>query len=154
MNVKLLLVGIFCTMISMSAFAQKNEKIDQYRVAFITNKLDLTSEESAAFWPIYNERTKKVQELRKSVNKSPSEIETLSDKDLDDYMVRTMEMQKQVVDINMEYYHKLKKAIPLRKIAKLSPAENEFKQFLIKKMQEMRQNRMNNNRQGMRGPKG
>ena len=37
----------------------KKEKMEAMRVGFITQKLDLTSEEAQKFWPVYNEFQKK-----------------------------------------------------------------------------------------------
>lgn len=34
-------------------------KLEAQRIAYITNKLDLSSEESIKFWPVYNEYSKK-----------------------------------------------------------------------------------------------
>ena len=42
------------------------EKLETQRVAFITNRLDLTTEEATKFWPLYNEYSKKRFELKKA----------------------------------------------------------------------------------------
>ena len=34
---------------------KKKEKIEAMKVAYLTNELELTVEESQAFWPVYNE---------------------------------------------------------------------------------------------------
>ena len=44
---------------------ERNDKINALRVAFLTEKMDLNSEESAKFWPIYNQRKKELESLRK-----------------------------------------------------------------------------------------
>ena len=54
-NLTLLLLFLF----SIISYAQprikeKREQIKALKVAFITNELSLTSEEAAAFWPLYN----------------------------------------------------------------------------------------------------
>ena len=35
--------------------AQNEEKLKAQKIAFITQKLDLTPDESAKFWPLYNQ---------------------------------------------------------------------------------------------------
>ena len=35
--------------------AERIEKIEQQRIAFITTDLDLSVEEAQAFWPLYND---------------------------------------------------------------------------------------------------
>ena len=67
---------IFClSVLAVSVSAQPTqrnpqrvqEKIESQRVAFLTQKLDLTPEESAAFWPIYNDFKKAQREKRRSL---------------------------------------------------------------------------------------
>ena len=63
------LIPILILFISVSAFAQRgekmNERIKAQKIAFITEKLSLTSEEAQEFWPIYNEIEAKKETLRK-----------------------------------------------------------------------------------------
>ena len=55
-------------MISLGVSAQgkdeKRERIKALKTAFITTELDLSSEESAKFWPIYNDFDEKQFEIR------------------------------------------------------------------------------------------
>ena len=39
------------------------EKVEAQKIAFITNALNLTPEESQKFWPLYNEYSAKEKEL-------------------------------------------------------------------------------------------
>ena len=48
---------IFALLISIQLFSQQrgsSEKIKALKVSFITEKLELTSNEASKFWPIYN----------------------------------------------------------------------------------------------------
>ena len=53
---------------SLTAFSQEKsknpkiqkERIEQAKIAFLTKKLELTSEEAQQFWPIYNEKNNKL----------------------------------------------------------------------------------------------
>ena len=63
-----------------------NAKIEAQKVAYITNRLDLTTEESAEFWPIYNQ----LQKDRKAINrkyKRKQRIENMSDAELEKQMM-------------------------------------------------------------------
>ena len=44
-------------------FREKREQIKSIKVAYITNELSLTPEESAKFWPLYNAFEEKQQEI-------------------------------------------------------------------------------------------
>ena len=62
------LIPILILLISFSGFAQRGgeiqEKIKAQKIAFITDKLELTSEEAQQFWPIYNEFEAKVEKIK------------------------------------------------------------------------------------------
>lgn len=42
---------------------EKREKIELYKIQYITEKLNLTSNEAQVFWPIYNEHQKAVKAI-------------------------------------------------------------------------------------------
>ena len=44
----------------------KNQRIEMYKVQFISQKLKLTKEEAEAFWPIYEGNKREMQEIIKS----------------------------------------------------------------------------------------
>ena len=54
---------------------KKKEKIEAMKVAYLTNELELTVEESQAFWPVYNELQDKEIELRSNQLKTFKDLE-------------------------------------------------------------------------------
>lgn len=56
----------------LSISADKKEKIELYKVQFITEKLQLTKEESENFWPVYNAHKKEMNAIFS--NKANDEI--------------------------------------------------------------------------------
>ncbi|MCC6815177.1 MAG: hypothetical protein IT267_02055 [Saprospiraceae bacterium] len=106
------------------------EKLESQRVAYITNKLELTSMESANFWPLYNEYSKKRKELRKE--KSSQSIG--NDSTLDE----ELEMEEKVLQLKKTYYEKFKSAIPVSKIAQLDEAEKQFRMEVLRTLRERR----------------
>ena len=61
------LIPILILFISFSAFAQRGEQIEErikaQKIAFISDKLQLTSEEAQQFWPIYNAFEAKIESI-------------------------------------------------------------------------------------------
>lgn len=53
--------------------AANKEKIEMYKVQFITERLSLTTSEAELFWPVYESHKKAVQEI--IANKSTDEIQ-------------------------------------------------------------------------------
>lgn len=120
------------------------EKMESMRVAFLTNELDLTSDESARFWPVYNEYAKKRMELRKDLMDKKRNLreqnltEEESEKELEDQMA----VQEKELNLKRHYYEKFKAILPAQKLARLEPAEKEFNHEVLRKLKERRENRM------------
>ena len=131
----------FC---AASLFAQPgnrtNAKIEAQKVAYITNRLDLTTGESAEFWPIYNQ----FQKDRKATNrkyKSKQRIENMSDAELEAQMMGNFKKDQELLDLKKTYFEKLKEVLSIRKIATLHEAEREFKTTILDMMKERRKDR-------------
>ena len=52
---------------------ERREKIEMYKIQFISEKLNLTKEEAQSFWPVYNEHKKAMDEI--FANKINDEIQ-------------------------------------------------------------------------------
>lgn len=129
------------------------DQIQSMKVAFITNELSLTPEESQQFWPLYNQRQEKIEEIKRSVSDPGSKIMYMSDEELDNFVMKQFEAKKKEVDLNMEYYQKFKKFLPIRKIAQLPGAEMKFNKMLVNELRKREQNRNSDKRPGF-GPRG
>jgi hypothetical protein len=132
-----------CLTFSCLSFAQessKNEKIESMKVAFLSTKLELTAKEAQQFWPLYNEFQQKMEKLRKSKKSDfediKSKIESGTDKELTIYMDEVFAARQKELDLQKEYYEKYAKVVPLKKVALLYQAENQFKRELLKKIKE------------------
>lgn len=135
---------------SVDAFAQPNgdrikNRVEARRIGFITQRLNLSPEESQQFWPIYNQYTEKMKQIRTSV-KLDKPLEDMSDADAEKLIMSEMDKQSRELELRKEYYQKLKKVISPKKIAKLYKAERDFKAEMLKQLHEIKQ--MKQNRQG------
>ena len=121
--------------ISKSQNNAKRDKIDELRVTFITHKVNLTNQEAQQFWPLYNELNDKLDNLKKTfrINYLKNlNAELLTDKEADALLTSEFALKQKEIDLNKEYYEKYKKILPIKKIALIRMAENEFKKELIK----------------------
>lgn len=127
---------------SLSIFSQesKSDKVEAMKVGFITNKLELTAKEAQTFWPIYNEYSSKMDKLRKSkksdFNELKNKVENLSDKELETFINEVFNSKQKELDLQKEYYEKYAKVLPIKKVALLYQAENQFKRELLRKIKE------------------
>ena len=118
----------------------RSERIQAYRIAVFTEALQLTPEEAQGFWPVYNSYTDKREALQAQYKPS-KQLEAMSDNEVEDQIKRHFEKQQKDLDLEKTLYQDLRKVLPLRKIARLPSAEREFRESLLKKMQEIREKR-------------
>lgn len=128
-------------LIGTSIYAQegrsKEERIKAVKVAFITEKIGLSTEQSEKFWPIYHELQKKLKDLRKGY-KNRINMDNMSDAELETWIENHLKAQEDKAALHREYYTKYKTVISIRQIAQLSKAEREFKRELLKRAKERR----------------
>lgn len=128
---------------SLSVFAQgpmraeRQERIKALWTAYLTQELELTADESAKFWPIYNEFSQKERELNQKRFKMNT-LQSMSDAEIDNMYKQALNNDEKIIELKREYYPKLKTAIPAYKIVKIPAAEREFKKKLLRMIQERR----------------
>ncbi len=135
--------------VSQMAFAQHNgphaknpqankEKIEAMKVSFITEKLSLTPEEAQKFWPVYNQFKAEMKEIKKA-GKMPNgearpNIETMTEKEAATFAEQRFITEQKALDIKKKYHEEFKKILPVKKVAQLYIAEEQFKRELLKQM--------------------
>lgn len=127
----------------------KKDNIESMKIAFLTTKLELTPEEAQKFWPVYNQYNEKLQELRKKRRQDEREakknFEDLTDKEVEVAIDNDLAFRQKELDLQKEYSAKFKAVLPMKKVARLYHAEEQFKRVLIDKLK---------NNKGEKGPKG
>ncbi len=144
---KLFCLAVLGMMMVQAAFAQpqnerRDEKIKAYRAAVFTQVLNLTSEEAEAFWPIYNDFLDKKDDMNIKPGK---DLDSMTDAELEEQLKRHFENRQREIDLEKEMVQKLRKVLPIRKLAKLPRAEREFRESVVKKAKEARENRRGKN---------
>jgi hypothetical protein len=144
------LILILILLVSFTGFAQRGgeiqEKIKAQKIAFITDKLELTSEEAQLFWPIYNEFEAKVEKI-KSEDLRPLKKEmrqgNVTDKRAGEILERLTEAETEMHNAKLELVEDLKTVISAKKIIMLKVAEDQFNQKLLDRLKEFRERRQN-----------
>ena len=153
---KLNLFGIFLILsFGTSTYAQgiESERLDRInaqKVAFFTQRLQLSSAEAETFWPVYNEYQQKRNELqiaRRESHKNYSMYKgTLSDKEIEQLADKFVEFSIKEANLLVEYHKKFKEILPVRKVMKLYEVDIQFKNYLLRQIRN-RQEQNQNNRQ-------
>jgi hypothetical protein len=136
---KKIIIVCLSLVLSVNIFAQQGKRIEAMRIAFITQRLNLTSEEAQQFWPVFNQFTEKMQQIKGP--KTETTLDDVSDADAEKMILAEFDKEAKELELKKEYYQKLKKVLPVRKVAKLYRAERDFKNELVKYLKEAREER-------------
>ncbi len=119
------------------------EKMEAMRVAFLSNRLDLTTDEATKFWPLYNEFSKKRLDLRRDQmeERRDRKRQNLSEEESKEVLENQFELQEKELTLKKNYYEKFEAILPAQKLARLEPAEMEFNHEVIRKLKERRDRR-------------
>jgi hypothetical protein len=126
---------VLATTLGLSAQNRPKEKIEAMRVAFITNRLDLTPEEAKQFWPIYNNYRHDLTQLRRSYYPNDDGTDPHLDAD------RQLDFEQHKLDLKRQYKTQFAQVLGKEKLNKLVGAEEDFKKMLIQTMRNRRQQR-------------
>ena len=153
MIAKYLYLAVFTILFAAPALAQPdNSNVEAVRIAYITRKLSLTSDEAKVFWPVYDAFQDELKalkgKLREDMTDSRKNFDTLSDKEIEGVIDRYLGSKQQELDLNMKYHQEFKKVLPIRKVAQLYKAEQEFTKMLLQRLQQRQEN--GSGRPGMR----
>ncbi len=107
---------------TMAQNGNGREKIQALKVAFITQKLHLTSAEAEKFWPIYNQYDNEIMQVRAN-NRNGDVIEN----------------EQKLLDIRKKYKPAFEKILGPQRLNDLYNAEREFRNVLIQRLKERRQ---------------
>jgi len=129
---------IICLIINTGLMAQDRrghyERIEAIKVAFITKKLDLTTEEAQKFWPVYNNYQKELMELMRKRREDRQKTDIAPN----DKINADLTYESRILDLKKKYKKLYLKAIPADKVLLLYQAEREFREHLIKQLNHRR----------------
>lgn len=125
-------------------FREKREQIKSIKVAYITNELLLTPEESAKFWPLYNAFEEKQQDIRKQKLKGyldridDESFDNLSEKEAAAMLTQMENTEDELYQLRKKFIANLKSVLPASKILKLKKAEEGFNRKLLQQYRDKR----------------
>jgi len=114
-----------------------NEKIEASKIAFFTQKLDLSADEAKIFWPIYNDYQRESIALRKTrMQKMISfrkvkEIDEMTDAEVQALIYNDFDFKQRDLNVEKKYYNKFKASLPIKIVGKFYRAQEAFKRELL-----------------------
>ncbi len=142
----LMVLPIMLVISAAAAKAQDQDNLDKltsFKIAFFTQKLNLTPSEAEKFWPVYNDysaRKSKLQTDRITLLRYASRNESnMRDEEL---ALTAGKLTQTIIDeanLTAVYSAEMQKILPPAKIIKLYQADNQYKQRLLMELKERRQ---------------
>ena len=144
---RIFLLFVLMALGNLSAIGQKpenhKERMERYRsmkIAFFTEKLDLSPEEAEKFWPLYNKYEQDKDELRSNrmirSKEFAEQFEQLSESQAEEIIDNHIENRKKELQLDIAFNTDLKRILPARKIMKLYITEVEFKEYMLRQIRE------------------
>jgi hypothetical protein len=119
------------------------EKVESMKVGFLTERLNLTPEEAKAFWPVYTKYENELEALRKTRRENlvnaKKNFDEMTDKDIEKAVDNEIAFRQSELDLLKKYHPQFKQVLPIKKVAKLYRAEEDFKAKLLDMIQEKRE---------------
>ena len=110
-------------------------KLEALKIAYLTKKLNLSTEEAQKFWPIYNQYMAEVRKTR-------SDARLNNEKEID--------TEDKILAVRKKYDGEFAKALSTEKVNSFFKAEKEFGSYIQKELQERRLQRVDNRRRNLR----
>lgn len=105
----------------------RGEKIQALKIAFITQKLDLTADEAQKFWPVYNQYDQEIRGVQAN-NRNGDALDN----------------EEKLLNIRKKFKPSFEKVIGQQRLNKLFNAERDFRSVLIRRLKDRQAQRLNN----------
>lgn len=115
----------------------KYERVRAQRVAYITERLQLTPEEAQTFWPMVNELEAKLKAV-KARYRSDKRIESMTNTEAKQFIDQQLKREQELQTLRAEYIRKATAVIPAQKVILFPKADREFKRDLLNRLRNRR----------------
>lgn len=119
---------------------QPGDRFESWRVAYYTQKLDLSTEEAKVFWPVYDafsaERKKIRDKMRLERMEMKINFEEMNEQEVNALLDEMINGRQAELDLYKKYISEFRKVLPAKKVALLMRVEQDFKQEIIRQLRE------------------
>ncbi len=133
-KILLIIAFLFGSYLEPTWAQEGKERIEAAKIGLITQQLNLTSEQSKQFWPVYNKYSEELQLIRNQQREIRKGFQTRSDEQLRKDIDKVIELKEKEIAIEKKYVQEFLKVINVRQLAMLHKADNMFKVMLLKRL--------------------
>lgn len=116
------------------------EKLQQQKVAFFNEKLQLSQNESTRFWPVYNDYQNRRDKITRDRNTLMRYYEqnrgNLTDAEARETINKYLGFQQEETRLLEQYTRRFEEILPPRKVMHIFFVELEFKKWLLDQLRE------------------
>tara|TARA_R110001599_G_scaffold41503_3_gene125512 strand:- start:5108 stop:5563 length:456 start_codon:yes stop_codon:yes gene_type:complete len=134
--------------VCFSAFAQNGrppqedrEKIQKAKIAFLTNRLELSVDQAKLFWPIFTEYDSKKIELshvynekKKDIFEKSEDFRNMKEGDAGKLLDIYLDQKQAELDLEKTYVAKFNGVLDARQVWKVITFEGDFRRSLYRKL--------------------
>jgi hypothetical protein len=131
--------------VNAQANKDRQEQIEKFRamkIAFFTERLELTPGEAELFWPAYNENDKKKHEFSRHshlrLKNIDEQLENMTDEEAEKKVDAMMEAREKEVQLASTFHEDLKKILPPKKVMRFYITEIQFREYMLRKIRDER----------------
>lgn len=117
------------------------ERVHAVKVAYLTDRLHLSSAQAADFWPVYDDYEAEMRDTRKAFREKYRNGAGQSEEEAGRFIEANLDFQEQALAIKRKYKDRMLKVISPQQLATLYEAEGDFKKLLLQRLREQRQMR-------------
>lgn len=133
----LLLLGLLPAVSTVQAQdGEGRQKIESAKIGYITNRLNLTTDQAPQFWAVYNEYNARKQELNRKVRQlnTRSVQPGVAEQDVMNNLRESNSAKQKIADLDQEYMPRFLKVISPGQLAELQNAERTFNKMLLDRL--------------------
>ena len=134
------------TTVAQESRAERFERIEAAKIAFITNELHLTPTEAQKFFPVYNqyyEEISKLRQERRSVrrlrNNAQSEHQKTPENSFNSPERDALAFDAKELEIKRKYRQRFAAVVGQARASRFFEAEEEFRNYLLRQLQQRRE---------------
>lgn len=128
---------------AQSARSERQETLQQQKMTFFNEKLQLTQAESVKFWPVYNDyqnrRDKITRDRNTLLQYYEANLANMSETEASGLIQKYITFQKEETVLLESYTERFMKILPAAKVMRIYLMELDFKKWLL---ENLRQNKV------------
>lgn len=140
----LLLAAFFMTFGATAQDRRSQEQIKTLKIAFFTERLNLTPEEATVFWPIYNAHEKEKEALRErqrtEIRDRFPDLDNISEAEAQKALRRYLKLEEAEEELDKEFFEQMAREFSAVRTLKLFQAERDFRRRLFQEYRKRKNN--------------